>query len=275
MVVLTMVTYIFVRQETGIERDSLQKIQDLIAANEILAVGAAALLYTLALHAFRPLARTSWSDIWALRKNSAHLGPSLLHGVIIGAITLIATASGGYLSYLGFYLRVDEIALSSLTIFFFSAAVLMTALVEEYIFRACLEPVLSKRLSLGSTIAISTAMYVCTKAFLFDISAVVALNLALLNISFSLFARARGTFVASALLYFGLFTTMHFCFGLPFFGQDMPGILLLRPDSASSEPGTLGYVLSGGSWGPENGLIFSALLVIALYLPQLHSKKIS
>lgn len=265
---LTVVTYIVVRT-TESSQSPLQRIGDLARANQSLVGGASALLFALLLQILQPLTRTGFKQIFNLRELRRVFAPNALNGLILAAVMIAGTTLGGHMSYLGVYMRFDEVAVSFVSAVAFSAALLSIAIVEEFIFRAALEPIAERGLGQTGALIASSLFYLAVKGVQHDLRWIEAGNLVLLNLTFSAIARAERTYMASAAFAGTFMVITHVLLGLPLMGQEMPGIFLLR---ASNDDG-LGSLLSGGALGPEGGLVLSVLLAIYLYLPQIRSKK--
>lgn len=267
LIFLTFIAFSFVRSP---ERAALQKIGDVVRANQVITYGTAALVFVLALQVLQPLTRTSFRQVFDLQLLAQRFAPNGLNGLIFAAVLVLGTTLGGHMSYLGFYMKFDEVVLTLTSAGLFALFLSVMVLVEEYVLRAVLEPRIGDSFGAFATLGISTAAFIGIKYLQFDLGWAEVLNLALLNLTLSIIARAEGGYMSSASFCAVFLILVHLVFGLPFMGQDMPGILLLR---SSADEG-LGTLLSGGAAGPESGLVLTVLLLIYLYLPQIRSKKI-
>ncbi len=267
LVYLTLVTYSFVRSPTN---SALQKIGDVVRANQVLTYGFSALVFVTTLQILQPLTRTQFKQVFDSRRLRESFAPNALNGSILAAVLIIGSTLGGHMSYLGVYMKFDEVVFSLGSAALFGMAMFVTVVVEEFIMREVLEPELHAKFGLLGTLAGSSAVYLLLKWIQFDLGWTEIVNLLLLNLTLSMIARNERSYMASASFCAAFLTLVHVLFGLPYMGQDMPGLLLLR---AASDDG-LGTLLSGGTTGPESGIVLSVLLVIYLYLPQIRSKKI-
>ena len=266
---LTVVAYIVVRTADS-SQNALQKIGDMARANQSLVTGFSALLFVVFLQILQPLTRTSFKQVFNFKELKRVFAPNALSGLILTAVMIAGTMLGGHMSYLGIYMRFDEVALAFVSATIFGGSLFAQMIVEEYMFRDALEPRLSDSMGALAAVAVSSLLYLAVKYVQYDLSWIQAGNLVLLNFTFSMIARSEKTYMASAAFASTFMILSHLFFGLPLMGQDMPGILLLR---ASSDDG-LGSLLSGGDQGPEAGLVLTVLLFIYLYLPQIRSKKV-
>lgn len=267
LVFLTMVTFTFVRQP---ERMSLQKIGDVVRANQVLTYGFAALLFVITLHLLHPLTRTSFSQVFHWKELKTSFAPNALNGLILALVLIAGSTLGGHMSYLGLYMKFDEVMMAIATALFFGIFLFFIVLVEEFILRVAFEPKLYEHFSLTGVAIVSSLTALLLKSIQYDLDWIAILNLGLFNLTLSIIARTEKTFMASTSFAGAFLVVTHIIFGLPFMGQDMPGLVLLR---GANEEG-LASLLSGGSSGPESGLVFTVLLIIYLYLPQIRSKKI-
>ncbi|MEW6058259.1 MAG: hypothetical protein AB1540_16775 [Bdellovibrionota bacterium] len=267
--IITIVAYNFVRLSDSSPL-ALQKIGDIVRANQVLTYGISAIVFVSLLHALHPLTRTRFHEVFNLKSLKDHFLPNALNGAILTVVLLVGTTLGGYMSYLGVYMKFDEVLLALGTATLFAAALFALTLVEEYMLRQVIETTLSQKMSTIKVVAVSSAVYLGVKLLQFNLGYIEAMNLVLLNITLSMIARTERSYLASASFSATFMMLVHIVFGLPFMQQDMPGIFLLR---AASDEG-LASTLSGGAIGPEGGLVLTVLLMIYLYLPQIRSKKI-
>ena len=267
LVYLTLVTYSFVRSPTT---TALQKIGDVVRANQVLTYGFSALVFVTILQILQPLTRTQFKQVFNSVRLRESFAPNALNGSILATVLIAGSTLGGHMSYLGVYMKFDEVAFSLGSALLFTAAMFVTVVVEEYIMREVLEREFRRKLGVLATMVCSSFIYLLVKWIQFDLSWIEIANLLLLNLTLSMIARNEHSYMASASFCAAFLTIVHVLFGLPYMGQDMPGLLLLR---APGDDG-LGSLLSGGTTGPESGIVLAVLLVIYLYLPQIRSKKI-
>lgn len=267
LIFITLVAYTFVRAP---QSSILQKIGDIVRANETLTYGLSAFLFVAALHILQPLTRTGLKQVFDASEFRRTFAPNALNGLILAAVLIVGSMLGGHMSYLGVYLKFDEVAVAIGSSAVFGTCILLGVIIEEYLLRTALEPEVSKRYGVVAMSVASSAVFLAIKYVQFDLGLAEAVNFTLFNLVRSGIARAERSSMASATFSATFLIVVHIVFGLPFMGQDLPGIFLLR---ASGDEG-LGRLLSGGSQGPEAGLVLTVLLIISLYLPQIRSKKI-
>jgi hypothetical protein len=269
LIVLTLTAYTFVRSgEKSIAMH--QKIGDAVASKQVLTYGFSALCFACVLHGLQPLTRTRLGVVFDRRAFKACFPANGLGGAIIASVMIIGSMLGGHMRYLGVYVRFDEVVIAVVSASLFGTALFTLALVEEYVMRAALEPPVFSAIGPLAGAAVSCLIYLTLKYIQFDMNPVEAINFVLLNLTLSMIARQERSFTASASFLATFLTLSHVVLGLPFMGQDIPGIFLLR----GSNDNDLGTWLSGGAEGPEAGLVLTVLLVIYLYLPQIRSKKV-
>lgn len=265
LVMITLVTYTITRSH-----ESLHRVDDFMRANQTLLFGFAALAFAVLMQMLHPLTKTKLSQVFhfaSVRKFSA---VQLLSGFVLAAVYLAGGLLTHHLSWLGIYMSFDEVAVSMVSMVVLSTALFFLITVEEYVLRQALEPELERHVSRRATLCISTVCFLGIKILQFDVAPLQLLNLALLNMNLSLIARNEKSHLASAIFSSAFLISVHAFFGLPLFGQDMPGIFLIRTSTEDS----LNTLLSGGTAGPENGLVLTVLLVVFYFLPQVRSKKI-
>ncbi len=269
LIFLSVVAFTLIQVPERVGSNMLQKIGDVFRANEVLTYGAAALIFVVLLHSFHPLTKTRLKDVFDMPALRKHFSSNALHALILTLVFIFGTMLGGYMGYLGVYLTFSEVLASVFSTLLFGTSLFILAVVEEFLFRRALEPKLTENASPIMTMAVSSAVYLAVKALQFDMPFLGFLNFFLLNIKLSTIALHEKSPMASASFLGVFFFIAHVFFGLPFMGQDMPGLFLLR---GTSDEG-MGSLLSGGQNGPECGLVFTVLLIIYLYLPQIRQHK--
>ena len=272
LLTLSILTYSFLKTTpTTAIGSTLQHIGEIAQANLLVTYGVAALLFVVTLQTLHPLTKTKLKNVFDWREFKQQFPKATILGSLLTLILLLSTTLGGHLSYLGFYVSFDEVISSIASALFFTFLLLCISIVEEYILRSCLEPALETIFSTKSAISITGLCAITIKYIQFEngMTWITALNLFLFNITLSFFSRQKKYFghKASAILLGTFLVLNHIFFGLPFMGQDMPGIFLLR---AASTPQNEELViwLTGGAYGPEAGIIMSVLLLTYILLPQ-------
>lgn len=269
LVFTTLVAYTLARSIDPSDA-SLQRMGEIVQANQVLVYGAAAFSFVVALHFLHPLTTTKFMQVFDIAQLKKNFPPNALYGTILTLVMVIGTSLGGYMNYLGIYIRFDEVVVSIFSAVVFGASLFALILVEEYILRNALEKTLGQYRSPILVAVVSCATFVIIKTVEFDVGWAELVNLVLLNLTLSMIARHEKSYMASTSFAASFMILVHVLFGLPLMGQDMPGLLLLR-GAADTRTGRL---LSGGTSGPESGIVLTLLLAIYLYLPQTRTRKI-
>ncbi len=260
LVVLTLAAFVVARSG-----ESVHRVADFIFTNKVPIHSLAAILFVLLLHQLYPLTDTRLPAVFKRNFSPYHF----LQGLILGLVLVVGGLLGGHFSWLGFYMHFDEIVINFASTVLFCLGLFTFVVFEEYLMRAIVEPQLRR---FGSSILLyvaSSAIFVGLKLFQFELTSFEILNFALLNLVFSTIARKDRSHMSSATLAATFLFTLHTLFSLPFLGQDMPGIFLLRAVEIENASGvrSLGVLLSGGTQGPENSLLLTVLLGVYLALP--------
>lgn len=258
---LTLVAFLFLRSH-----ESIPKIADFMLANRVLICGYSAILFAGLFEILRPLTRTRWQDIFHFSDLRRVFTYHALQGAVLAAVLVLGGLLAGYFSWLGIFMRLNEIAISFASAAVFSLGLFGMVVFEEFLLRRVLEPQFRRYGGMLAVQAASCVAYVAIKRFQFELTLVEMLNFALLNLMFHRIARQERAHMASATFAGLFFFTLHSFFGLPFLGQDMPGIFLLR----ALEVG--GGLLSGGARGPENAFLLTVLLAVYLMLPWMRER---
>lgn len=258
---MTISTYFYI-QGSG----NLNEIGDLVRANAVLIYGVSSGIFAAVLKLFYPITTTSVQDILGTNNKSSLFERNspffvgLARGMTLGAALIAGTLLGGHLNYLGFYTKIDELLLSFVSITFFTISIIAISLVEEFLIRVNLEREASTHFGPFVGILSSLLVFLFIKYFQFNLELVSFCNLGILSILLSQLARKYNSHLAPAGFLTGCFFVLHALCSLPLFGQDVSGLFLLR---TSSETG-VGAYLSGGFSGPENGIVFTLLLLLMI-----------
>ena len=260
LIVLTLSTFVVTRSG-----DSVPRVADFIFTNKVPIHSLAAILFVLLIHQLYPLTDTRLPAVFKRNFSTYHF----LQGLMLGLVLVVGGLLGGHFSWLGFYMHFDEIVINFVSTVLFSFGLFTFVIFEEYLMRSVVEPQLRRFGSPTVLYIASCAIYVALKYFQFELTWFAALNFALLNLVFSTIARKERSHMSSATLAATFLFTLHTLFSLPFLGQDMPGVFLLRAVEIENASGvrSLGVLLSGGTQGPENSLLLTVLLAVYLTLP--------
>lgn len=271
LVFITFIAFLFLKAKS-----SVPKIADFIQANSLITYSIATFAYVTTLNALRPLTTTSYREILTWHHYiKPRVKQNAVKGMALGLTVVMIGLLAGHFTWLGFYMHLDEIVVSIGSSLFLSAGFISIVVFEEYLLRKVLEPQFRKFGGIVFIQIFSCILYLFIKRFQFDLHILEFINFALLNMILFKIARSERTHISSAAFGSSFFITLHTFFGLPFIGQDMPGILILRAVEEESR-GTSGSLsleslLSGGLQGPENSLILTVLLVVYLTLPKVYT----
>ncbi len=274
LVLLTIVSFFYMRSKASIPR-----IADFMMANKLPTCSVAAILFVIFLHSLHPLSKTRIFTIFRFENTSNlnfHFLFHAMQGIVLASVLIAGGLVAGHFSWLGLFMRFDEVALSFATSLIFSVGIFAMITFEEFLMRKTLEPHFRR---FGGTIAIQIAsclIYVFIKYFQFDLTFIEGINFILLNLVFFGIARNERSHMSSAIFASTFIITLHSIFSLPFLGQDMPGIFVLRAiegdSNAIAQSSHLGTFLSGGIRGPENSFILTILLGVYLSLPWMRTQ---
>jgi membrane protease YdiL (CAAX protease family) len=195
--------------------------------------------------------------------------PNAALGLIVVLVFITTALLGGNLSWLGFYTDLNEIPLQAFSMLVFTLGFVILLTVEEYFFRDYLFQPISNRFGTIGFAAITTVFFMLLKTFQFNITWMETINFGLLNLLLLKIATRNKSHMASASFAATFFVAIHIIFGLPFMGEDMPALFLIR----SSSEDNLNILLSGGSRGAENSFILLVILLIYLYISRLGPKQ--
>lgn len=271
LVFITLVTFTYMHSN-----DSVQKAGDVLSSNLVPLTGVSALFFILTLHALYPLTQTRLKQVFSFNLLKTYFPTAAIEGVILAAVLTAGLTLSDYMSYLGIYIRFDEIFLSLTSLLFFAISYFLMCLVEEYLLRGVIEPSLENKFPIRPylPVLISSLLFLVIKYLQFEMGWVEFINFLLLNIVLSSVAKRYGSFFASAGFGSTFLILTHNIFSLPFLGQDMPGVFLFHSKTFSVQnTETLRSYLSGGGQGPESGFVLSVLFIIYLYLPRIRSHK--
>lgn len=205
-----------------------------------------------------------WNDsrkpIWQLDKvTKEELLRGLASGFIIAALYLLIFTTSKQVSFLGIYIT-STLGTPVFPLFVIDLISLIALVVcEEFIFRHKILRYLLQNHSQGTSILISSLLYLLAKHLQFQLTGMDYINFFILNLTVGFFFtkslkahRGLGFLIA-------LFCVLHPLAGLPLWGTESPSFFLFKTTARASE------TLSGGNAGPFAGLgLFSILLVYTL-----------
>ncbi len=276
LIFLTIVTSLHLRSidisAPTLSTDAILKVDEILQANQILIYGLAATLYVVLLHIMQPLTTTRLSTVFQIQNLKTYFPRHAISGLILTMVLILGGLLAGYIQFLGIYFNLDEIVVSLGSIAVFSLAIFSLILFEEYLLRNIIESIkiettFEKVSPYVLSLIISTVFFLFLKIQQFELKRMEILNLILLNVVLFKISHADKSaqrFLSSASFFFVFLFTTHIFFGLPLFGQEMPGIILLRCTTG----GFINTLFSGGIRGPENSLLFSLCMIVYIILPQ-------
>ncbi|MCM0606914.1 MAG: hypothetical protein KA715_12560 [Xanthomonadaceae bacterium] len=168
----------------------------------------------------------------------------------------------GTYRYLGFFIHYEGAPLALLALIMRMSFLIALIYCDEYFFR---EQLLGKFVNLSRTpltnaVVLTSLLYVGLRAFQFDLGWMHAMTLFLIGIKLAQFRIEHQSFVHGAGWLSGLFVIIHVFFGLPIFGVEFPGVLLLKysePMNASR----IDILLTGGGGGPLSSILLQLYLL--------------
>lgn len=255
LIVLTIVTSLYVSSS-----DAMQRVDTIIRANQVFIYGFAAALFLIITKILQPLTYPHVHDILQLK--ALHKSSFVwLNGLILGLVYVVGTTVGGFLNYLGFYIHFNEFVFSTTIMILLGFSFFTLILLEEYLLRKKIElqieTFFNNKYRKYYALLISSALFLIIKSLQFNLTWLEFINFFLLNYLLSKMSK-KYSFHHSALFCSVLFFLLHGVLGLPFLGEDMPGIFLFR----ILDDNTLAFWLAGGQRGPLAGLIMSLLFIV-------------
>jgi membrane protease YdiL (CAAX protease family) len=248
-------------------KDSLNKISNFIFSNKPLIYAFSAFILTLLGHLMYPLTQTNFNEVLGLNLQISYFKKIQLikfyslFGFFVAFAFVLINLFFGYLNWIGFYIGVDELIISSTQVLFFLISIFFLTTFEEYLFRKIFEPTFSSKFGYSIALILSTLSYITIKWIQFELTWISALNFAILNFLFSKIADHEKTHLASSFFASSLFITLHSIFSLPLNRQDMPGFFILKN---LTNKNNLDKYLSGGNLEPESSLILTLLLIAVI-----------
>lgn len=261
LLALTVVTY-FQRQS----QSRFEEIGDILTANEITIVGLSSLAYVVLLVALNPLTSSTPDEVFTPHRFERRFAPGFAFGAALGVGVISAFLLSGLTQYLGAALPFEEAPVALLGLAFRTLAVGAMVYCEEYIFRHKILNHLRKSLPDAPAATAAALLYCGVKATQFDIGWSHGLTLFLIALVVSMRTVIDGDFARGAGTWAGLLIVFHPMLGLPIFGRELQGIIILKPADAALADRSTARLLTGGAAGPLSSLSLQLLLLADLAL---------
>ena len=255
-IALSLITYFLVGNQPR-----YQDISDSYFGNGVLLSAISAASFLILLASIHPLLPASRGEILTFQKFKTRWFPGFVQGIGLGVVLGLAIALGGSYRFLGWLFPADEAALGLFNALLRTLALIALAFSEEYLFRQKILPALRGSFPTWAAAAITALLYWATKAAQYDLGWMHSITLILIAFSLGLRASREGDFSGGAGLWAGLLVALNPLFGLPVFGSDFPGLLLLKYEPSPGINENLSRWISGGNAGP---LASAALQILIL-----------
>ena len=298
---LTFVSYFILSSATG-EGSRFEEINEAMSSSEIAIFAISALGFIILGRVFTIRPQTPTRPFDEPHVDSALIRkqfiPSFMHGAVLGVGIALAFLISGVYRYVGFFVQVDNTALSLVSIVLRVASITVMVYCEEWIFRKrILGEIIRKRLEQiyqqdkpkqigrfwhdSAAIAFTSVLYVGIKYLQFDLSWMQAVSIFLISCSLgyrSLPLRAtkngnEHSFVLAAGYWAALLIIFQPTLSLPVFGHEFSGLLMIRYQAAvagmssgllqseSNYSDTIRF-LTGGAGGPLASFAFQILIAL-------------
>ncbi len=269
LLALTIITYFMI---SGGAQPRFQEISDTYAANEIVLVSLASLIFVVLLRSLNPLTTTTTEQIFTWRRFMQRYVPGFLSGSVLASGIIGAFLMAGIYRYLGSYIQLEEATLTIANIALRILAVITLAYCDEFIFRSKALTYFRKHLRDLPASLLTAVLFSAIKMFQFDLGIAQVATLFLLGFALSIQACTDADFVRGAGFWSALLVVFHPLLSLPVFGNEVAGILILKYQPAQAS--TTLRVLSGGAGGPLSGLCIQILLLSFIARSVIRHKKV-
>ncbi len=261
LLALTLVTF-FQRQS----QSRFEEIGDIITANEITIVGLSSLAYVVLLVALNPLTSSTLDEIFTPHRFERRFAPGFAFGAALGVGVTSAFLLSGLTQYLGAALPFEEAPVALLGLALRTLAVGVMIYCEEYVFRHKIFNHLRRSMPDATAATAVALLYCAVKATQFDIGWSHGITLFLVSLVVSLRTVVDGDFARGAGTWAGLLIVFHPMLGLPIFGRELQGIIILKPAEAVLAEQSTTRLLTGGAAGPLSSIALQLLLCADLAL---------
>ncbi len=262
LIILTLITYFMGSSGTSTGA-TFQEISDVYSSYELFTLALGAALYLLLLRHLNPLAPTSFSEIFTPHRFERRFIPGFLRGAVLALAVTLIFLLGGYYRYMGLLLHLEEAPFALLSITLKTASLGVLIYCEEFIFRNQIFNLLKQKFRLFPTVFFSSLLYCVTKTVQFDLGVMQLVTLLLLSWVVAMRTTLDEDFVRGAGLIIGLLTVFHPLLGLPIFGLESQGVLLLKYHKYQSNAESTEAIrlLTGGVGGPLSSITLQLFLL--------------
>jgi hypothetical protein len=277
LLMTTLITYFVM---SAGHRPRFEEVNEAISANELGIMGLGAILFSILFPLLNPLTSTRFQEICTAERFEKKFLPGFAQGAILASAVILAFVISGLYRYLGFFVQFEDTPLAVVNVAIRTLSIGALVYCEEFLFRhkiyghmlqwrARLWPgagLTALSLDLGLLTLVSLS-YCAVKSFQFDVGLMHWITLFLVSLSLTLRTRTEGDFAHGAGFWAALLIVFHPLLGLPVFGNDFSGLLLVKYQSANpaaeleGTTSTLRF-LSGGPGGPISAFALQLLLVL-------------
>jgi hypothetical protein len=199
-----------------------------------------------------------------------------IRGALLATALSMSLYLVGYYEFIGFFTQLpEEPALTLTAILIRGLALLGMIVFDEYLFRKKLFLPFQEWIPIPYAALLSSALYCTLKLFQFELSFMQLWTLFLIGVFAALAQKSQKSnekedpnFILGAARIFGILGTLSCFFGLPLFGVENLGLLLLKYQPTNWIELNIGpqlsFFLTGGSSGPLSSFALQLILVIQI-----------
>jgi hypothetical protein len=267
LLALTLITYFMIASDDG---SQLQDVSDAYSSSDVAIAGLAAMSFIFLLRRINPHAQPQKTGFSLTPQAFEHsFIPGFTRGAILAGIIAAAFLVADYYRYLGFFIQSEEapFAIAALTLQL--ALIASWIYCEEYLFRRRALQALLENFSPLLVITSMSIIYCLLKSLQFDLDPMQLGTLFLLSLNLSVLAFRNQSHLEGSGFFIALLLVFHLLLGLPAFGSQIAGVLMLEYQSSplafSSDQGT-SLFLTGGLEGPLSGFTLQFFLLANLLM---------
>lgn len=254
---VSFLTYISIAPGT-----KLGDLSDSLSNHELTISSLGALIFILGSIALYPLVILPRSKFLQRGFFYPYFFRSFTQGAWLALVFCVVFLILGTYRYLGFFIHYEGAPLALLALIMRLGFLLALIYCDEYFFREQLlgRFVNSNRVSTTTAVILTSLLFVLLRAIQFDLGWMHAMTLFLLGIQLARFRIEHQSFVQGAGWMSGLLVIIHVFFGLPIYGVEFPGVLLLK----YAEPlnsSRIDILLTGGGGGPLSSILLQVYLI--------------
>lgn len=250
MISTSLVTYFLASATTRI-----QEISETLAVNEVPLYGIASLGFVALLFGLRPWTVISKTDFFDRHRFRTEAFPAWAQGVLVSSAFVLALYLTDLYRFLGTFLQFGDSAIALGNVWLRILTIILLTFCEEYLFRYRLVNLVRGHLSeTNSALAISLA-YCGVKLFQFDFGLAHFATLFLVSCRLTLQSYRTRRWLEGAGYWAALLIVFHGVFGLPVFGNEFQGLLMMKYMGT----GRITAWMTGGIGGPLSSFLFQLL----------------